>query len=276
MLKFSNCKINIGLNIYNKLPNGYHNIESIFYPVMLFDTIEIIPNNSGNINYTGYGLSINSPIENNLIVKAYKSLQQKFNVGGADIYVLKNIPMGAGLGGGSANAAYTLMLCNKIYNLQLDTTQLIQLAAELGSDCAFFILNKPAYTFGIGNLLKPINLDLSAYKIVILKTDVHISTSEAYANANKRGLKNDATNITEYLNQPIEKWHNYFTNDFENYVFHKFPEVAKLKEYLYKQGALYASMSGSGSAVFGIFNKNTSIDLNINNCFAFTDEQSLF
>ncbi|MFN4084095.1 MAG: 4-(cytidine 5'-diphospho)-2-C-methyl-D-erythritol kinase [Bacteroidia bacterium] len=255
MITFSNSKINIGLHIYDKLSNGYHNIESIFYPINWSDTIEIIPNKIGLVNYTQYGLKIDGSIDANLIVKAYNLLKADFNIGGADIYHLKNIPMGAGLGGGSANATYTLMLCNKIFNLGLNQNQLKIYASKLGSDCVFFIENKPAYVFGTGTETETIDLNLNEFFIVIVKPLFHVSTKEAYENAHKRGIKSNEILLKDLVKKPIKEWKNFLFNDFENYVFKKFPMVEEIKNKLYKNGALYASMSGSGSAVYGIFNE---------------------
>jgi 4-diphosphocytidyl-2-C-methyl-D-erythritol kinase len=270
MLAFSNCKINIGLNIYNQLPNGYHNIETIFYPVNWFDTIELIENKINSVRYTGYGLMVDGGVENNLIVKAYNMLKQDFNLPGADLYLLKNIPMGAGLGGGSANAAAMLKLCNTFFGLNLSNAALESYAAKLGSDCAFFINNKPAYTFGIGGNLKQIDLKLSDYYIGIVKPNVHISTKTAYENAYKRGEKKSNTALTDYVHLPVNEWQNYFTNDFEPYVFKEFKEVALIKDKMYELGALYASMSGSGSAVYGIFKHQPELKKHFNHPFIFS------
>lgn len=259
MLAFSNCKINIGLNIYDKLPNGYHTIESIFYPVNWQDTVEIIENQSNTITYHGYGLQVDGDVENNLIVKAYRVLKEKYNLPGADLYLLKNIPMGAGLGGGSANAAAVIKLCNNYFSLNLSTDEMETFAAQLGSDCAFFIKNKPAYTYGVGSQLQEIDLDLSNYYIGIVKPEVHVSTKLAYDNAYKRGKKNIATTLLDVINLPVNEWKNNFTNDFEPYVFKTHPEVAEIKNKMYELGALYACMSGSGSSVYGIFNKQPQV-----------------
>ncbi len=270
MLAFSNCKINIGLNIYNRLPNGYHNIESIFYPVNWFDTVELIENKNNSIKYTGYGLVVDGDVENNLIVKAYSMLMKDFKLPGADLYLLKNIPMGAGLGGGSANAATTLQLCNNYFGLNLNHAALESYAAKLGSDCAFFINNKPAYTFGVGSNLTPIDLNLSSYYIGIVKPNVHISTKLAYDNAFKRGEKQTNIALTDYIHLPINEWQNYFTNDFEPYVFKEFKEVALIKDKMYELGALYASMSGSGSAVYGIFKQQPELKKHFKQPFIFS------
>ena len=249
MITFPNAKINLGLNITERRPDGYHNLETVFYPIPLCDALEITDANKTSLTISG--LNIEGDIEKNLVVKAYRLLEEDFKLPTIEINLLKKIPCGAGLGGGSSDAAFTIKILNEKYNLNITEKQQKEYASKLGADCAFFISNKPSYATGIGNILKDINLSLSNYYIYLIKPNIHISTAEAYSSIIPQ--KNEVSLQDIILKTPIEEWKNYIFNDFEKSIFKQHQEIKELKETLYKQGALYASMSGSGSSVFGIF-----------------------
>ncbi len=256
MLAFSNAKINLGLNILNKRADGYHNIESIFIPVNLYDVVEIIQSKKTTV--TNYGKKINGPCEENLCYKAWELMHEKYDVKPINIHILKRIPMGAGLGGGSSNAAFTIMLINDLFNLNLSIDTLKSLSHKIGSDCSFFIENKPKLVKETGNILEDINLELAAYKIAIVNPKIHISTIEAYKNCIPKLSSN---NLKEVIKLPVEDWEGKINNDFENWAFETYPSIKETKEKLYSLGAVFASMTGSGSTVIGLFKKNQSIDL---------------
>ena len=250
MLYFSNAKINLGLNIISKRSDGFHNIESIFYPIYPQDAIEFIPNNKTKLSQSG--IIIEEKEDNNLIIKAYKILKDKYELPPLHFHILKNIPFGAGLGAGSANAAYTINALNNFFNLNISETERQTLAMKLGSDCTFFIKNKAVFVSGKGEILQDIKLDLSSFEIIVIHPNFSISTQEAYANILAQTPKKS---IKEIIKKPITKWKDSLTNDFEKALFKKYPILPKIKNELYKQGAVYAAMSGSGSAIFGIFEK---------------------
>ncbi len=271
MISFSNIKINIGLHIINKREDGYHNLETIFYSVPLNDTLELLNNNKesrNTINFYSFGLTIDGPIENNLIVKAYNLLANDFELNGVDFYLLKNIPMGAGIGGGSSNAAFTLKLLNEKFNLNLNTVQLENYAAKLGSDCAYFIENKPSFATGKGEVLNAIELNLNGYYFILVKPNIHVSTAEAFSNVVKRG--NTSVSLKDTIKKPIEEWKNLIENDFEKSVFKIHPSIEKIKEKLYANGAIYASMSGSGASVYGIFKNEINLKTEFESQFYFS------
>ncbi len=256
MVFFSNCKINLGLHITSKRNDGFHNLETCFYPINFFDVIEIIP--SKNFEFTTTGLPINIDIENNLCVKAYQLLKDNFpELPNVKIHLHKNIPMGAGIGGGSANAAYVLKGLQQKFNLPFSNTDLEIFAAQLGSDCTFFIQNQPCIASGRGEVLKTLKLDLSIYQILLIFPNVYISTKEAFAHIQPKLL---TQNIETLLQKPITNWKNNLQNDFEFSVFKQYPQLATIKEKLYNAGVLYASMSGSGSTIYGIFPNNLNLE----------------
>ena len=254
MIKFAPAKINIGLKVLNKRSDGYHNLDSIFYPIPLYDIMEFSKANKFDLITTG--LSVDGSLTDNLVYKAYDLINKQYNIGGLKIHLHKTIPMGAGLGGGSSNAASTLIAINSIFKLGLNDTELAKMAKQLGADCPFFIYNKAVNATGIGTQFKDVELDLSGYYIVLIKPNLHISTAEAYAGVKLEG--EDATlNLSTLKN--IDLWHNHFPNSFENHLFLKYPILNDLKESLYQQGAVYASMSGSGSSIYGIFKTKPEI-----------------
>ena len=254
MIVFPNCKINLGLNIVNRRPDGYHNLETVFYPVNgLFDAMEVTKADASINAYTLqlHGNSIDCEPEKNLVVKAYQLFIKQFNsLPSIDIHLIKHIPSGAGLGGGSSDAAFMLKLLNDMFEKHLSTKQLEDLAAQLGADCPFFIHNKPTYAKGIGDVFSPIDLSLKDYQIIIVKPNVFISTKEAFANILPH---QPSESIIDIIKSPIHEWRHYLTNDFEASIFPQHPEIANIKLQLYEKGAEYASMSGSGSSVFGLF-----------------------
>lgn len=250
MIKFPNAKINLGLNIVNRRQDGYHDIETIFYPIGLQDTVEIVTAKGKESSLTTYGREINCPTEKNLVMKAYRSLEKEFNLPPVDIYLHKNIPDGAGLGGGSADAAYTLQILNEMFGLNIPTDQLAKRAAKLGADCAFFIYNTPMMATGIGDILSTIEVNLQGKTLLLIKPDVSVPTAEAYSKVTPQ--KSDIP-LTSIINLPLVSWKNSLKNDFEPSVFSAHPELAEIKDKLYENGAVYASMSGSGSSIFGIY-----------------------
>ncbi|MCL2131355.1 MAG: 4-(cytidine 5'-diphospho)-2-C-methyl-D-erythritol kinase [Lentimicrobiaceae bacterium] len=253
MLTFPFCKINLGLHIINKRPDGFHNIETVFYPVeTITDVLEIIP--SEQFDFQCFGVQIDGEKEDNLVVKAYNLMKQHYHLPPVSISLLKKIPAGAGLGGGSSDAAAALVLLNKLFNLHLDTETLKTHAATLGSDCPFFIEGTPAFACGRGENLIPCNCpELEGKHIVVVKPDIHISTADAYCNCKPSSSE---MNLREIIQKPISSWKTLLKNDFEKTLFPAYPRLAEIKENLYQQGAMYASLSGSGSALFGIFEQN--------------------
>jgi 4-diphosphocytidyl-2-C-methyl-D-erythritol kinase len=249
MINFSPCKINIGLEITAKRPDGYHQIESVLYPVPLMDVIEIVRSTS-TFDYAQSGLMVEGKLESNLLYKAWKLVDENFGIGGIKLHLHKQIPMGAGLGGGSSNAATLLKMLNQYYGLNQSNTQLHHLAEKLGSDCPFFINNTAVFASQTGTELQSIDLDLANSFIVIVKAAVSVSTAQAYS-----GVKVQAAqfNLRELPTLDKEKWTSLVFNRFEPYVFQLHPELPLIKETLIKAGAIYASMSGSGSAIYGIF-----------------------
>jgi 4-diphosphocytidyl-2-C-methyl-D-erythritol kinase len=252
---FSNCKINLGLNIVAKRNDGFHNLETCFYPVALYDVIELIP--AKDFIFTTTGLSIPGDPSTNLCTQAYHLLKNDYpTIPNIHLHLQKNLPMGAGIGGGSANAAHVLQLLNQKFALQLSAAALKKYAAQLGSDCSFFIENKPCIATGRGEVLQPIAVSLAEYTIVLLFTHLHVSTATAFA---KVTPKKPVQPISEIVQQPIAYWRNHLVNDFETSVFEEYPILKNTKEQLYQLGALYAAMSGSGSTIYGIFSKDIDI-----------------
>jgi len=254
MICFPNAKINIGLYVLEKQKDGFHAIESLFLPIQLNDILEVVPQPQLKEKWVLHqsGLCVAGSERENLVVRAYELLDKEFSLPPVSLYLHKVIPMGAGLGGGSANGAFTLTCINQLFNLKLTQTQLESYAAQLGSDCPFFIQNSPAFVSGRGDRLEPILNDMgNTYCIVVVNPGCHVSTQKAYSqvvpNSQNRGA------IQRIISQPVNEWVTGLSNDFEPYVFDAFPEVQKIKEGFYKEGALYASMTGSGSSVYGIF-----------------------
>lgn len=259
MITFPNAKINLGLDVVEKRPDGYHNLETLFYPIPLCDILEITPaehTDAPDYTFEMYNAVFDGDSSDNLVVKAYKILASHHKLPKVRMQLYKHIPTGAGLGGGSANAAFTLKMLNSIAGLQLSEAELESYAARIGADCAFFIRNTPAYATGIGNELFPTPCNLSGYHLVLVKPDIHISTKDAYSLVTP---ERPATPLAQISAQPVSNWKDKMKNDFERSIFAKHPSMANIKEELYAMGAIYASMSGSGSAFFGIFEKEQDI-----------------
>lgn len=252
MITFPNAKINLGLNITGKRPDGYHNLETVFYPVSLEDALEVTLSKAPDkkISLHQSGLEITGALEDNLVVKAYLLLDNLFSLPPIDIHLYKHIPSGAGLGGGSSDAAFMLKLLNELFILNLNEKQLEDYAATLGADCAFFIKNAPTYAEGVGNEFSPVSLSLKDYQIIIIKPDIFVSTREAFSQIKPHHPENSLKDI---ITRPVSEWKHLMVNDFEASVFPKHPFIGDIKQELYNQGAMYASMSGSGSSVFGLF-----------------------
>lgn len=261
MIRFPIAKVNLGLNITKRRPDGYHDLETVFYPVWgLQDALEVIPKEKGETSLTEYGPTATfCPMEKNLVYKAYILLKDRFHLPELDIHLLKAIPSQAGLGGGSADASFMLKGLNELFNLGLGKEELLSMALQLGADCPIFIDPKPSYAEGVGEILEPIPLDLSGYDIIIVKPDIAISTKEAFQGVTPKVPEKNAKDIV--LNVPIKKWHSCLHNDFEDSLFPKYPVLSEIKEQLIQKGALYASMSGSGSSLFGIFERSEQVSM---------------
>ncbi len=256
MVVFPNCKINLGLNVLRKREDGFHDIETFFYPLPLKDALEVITGSEieTSVQFTTSGIAIEGKEEDNLCIKAYYLLKQFHpQLPNIKMHLHKAILMGAGLGGGSADGAFTLQLLNDKYRLQLLPEQLINYASQLGSDCAFFIINKPCFAEGRGEILTPLSLDLSAYTFVIVNPGIHVNTGWGYAQLHPHVPQKS---IKEIILQPVETWKTELVNDFEEAIFKAYPEIEAIKKELYQKGAVYASMSGSGSSVYGLFKKD--------------------
>ena len=263
MVIFPNCKINLGLRILRKRSDGYHDLETVFYPLALKDVLEIQRDSA--LNFTTYGLPIPGDRNGNLCLKAWQLLKRDFpDLPFVHIHLYKNIPIGAGLGGGSSDAAFTLLLLNKQLNLGLDTSRLLSYAAELGSDCPFFILNTPSLAGGRGEKLEAATLDLSGYCFVLIDPKLHVSTAQAFSLCTP---SSEGPSVHEIIQQPIDTWKDHLINDFESPVFQQHPTLRDIKDLLYTHGAVYAALSGSGSSLFGIFEKGKPPSLPVSSHF---------
>jgi len=263
MVSFPPCKINIGLYVVDKRSDGYHNLVTCFYPVPWTDVLEVV--RSEKLSFSNSGSIIPGDKNDNLCLKAYALLKKDFDLPPVKIHLHKIIPTGAGLGGGSSDAAHTLRLLNTIFHLRISDEKLFQYAAVLGSDCAFFIQDKPALAQGRGEILSDISLSLSGKHIVIINPAIHVSTAQAFANITPRSI--DINLVDVLTNQKVGAWKSQVKNDFEASVFNHYPELDEIKAKLYNAGALYACMSGSGSSLFGIFEEPTNLQ---NKFFGYT------
>ncbi len=271
MVVFPNCKINLGLHILDKRADGFHNIETVFFPVPLMDVLEITrvtgDQQVQEIAFTQSGDVIEGKAADNICIKAYQLLKNAFpQIPAIQMHLHKAIPSGAGLGGGSADGAFTLQLLNEKFSLNLSADQLISYSMLLGSDCPFFIINQPCYATGRGEILEPVKVRLTGFQLVLINPGIHINTGWAFGQ-----LKNLQTNADAYnrkslkaiISQPLQSWKNELANDFEGPVFLQHPGLSEIKESLYRAGAIYAAMSGSGSTIFGFFEKNIPLPLNL-------------
>lgn len=274
MITFPQAKINLGLNIVSRRPDGYHDLETVFYPIPLHDTLEIrtmdqrFPSDTAcDLKVTGDAIACNE--DDNLVVRAYRLLAADYVIPRVHAHLYKQIPSQAGLGGGSSDAAYMIRLIDERYRLNLGNAEMECYAARLGADCAFFISAEPAFATGIGDQLSPVNITcLHGLHLVVVKPDIAVSTREAYSMVQPRLPKKSCRDI---VSQPIETWASQLANDFEPSVFAQHPELARIKEQLYRQGAIYAQMSGSGSALYGIYNTEPhDMEKAFPNCRVFT------
>lgn len=255
MITVTPCaKINLGLNITEKRQDGYHNLETVFYPVPIFDTITIKENGKqpGSCELHVEGKKIEGNLQDNLVVRAYKAISERTLLPGVEITLKKNIPTQAGMGGGSADCAYTMVALNRMFGIGMTDEEIERIASKLGADCAFFVKSEPCFAEGIGDKMSKVNVSLDGYWMMVIKPEVSVSTKEAFSGIYPQKPKLCCRYIVE--NEPVEKWRELLVNDFEENIFKLHPSLKVIKETLYEHGAIYAAMSGSGSAVFGIFN----------------------
>ncbi|MBC7912848.1 MAG: 4-(cytidine 5'-diphospho)-2-C-methyl-D-erythritol kinase [Pyrinomonadaceae bacterium] len=254
MLSFPNAKINIGLNVVSRRRDGYHDLQTVFYPAKINDALEVVE--AENLSFEASGIEIPGYANENLCLKAYELIKRDHTIPALKIHLHKQIPIGAGLGGGSADAAFFIRLINEKFSLNLETAAMEDYTRQLGADCAFFIQNKPVFAQGKGDVFEDISLDLSEYYLVLVMPPVHVSTGEAY-----RGVKPvfPKHSLKELIKLPVEQWRNEIKNDFEESVFKNHPSIRGIKAALYEAGALYASMSGSGASVYGIFKEKNQL-----------------
>lgn len=257
MISFPNAKINLGLNIASRREDGYHNLETIFYPIPIHDALEIIEaKDSSQDTLIEAGNKVDANTDDNLVMKALRAMRSKYDFPKLDVHLLKKIPFGAGLGGGSADAAFMLRLINDKFELAASDNELADIAVKLGADCPIFIYNRPMYAEGIGEKLEEIDLSLKDHYLILVKPDVFVSTKDAFSKIKPTTPQN---NLREIAKRPVAEWKDLMVNDFETSIFSLYPQAGEIKEELYKQGALYASMSGSGSSVFGIFKNEVDL-----------------
>lgn len=254
MLTFANAKINLGLFLTEKRDDGYHNLQTVFYPIKIHDVVELVDADETSILIKG--IDIPGDATENICLKAFKTLQADFNLPHQQIVLLKNIPVGAGLGGGSSDAAFLVKLVNQKFKLDLSDAQMESYVRPLGADCAFFIKNKPTYAFAKGDEFEELDIDLSAYYLVLVKPSVHVSTAQAYS---KVKVKQPSTSLKDLIHLPLDDWQAQILNDFEPSVFENYPQIENIKTKLYLAGAKFALMSGSGSSVFAIFDKEIKL-----------------
>jgi len=257
MITFPNAKINIGLNILRKRADEFHDIESLFYPVAFFDVLELVK--SKQFEFTSSGLDIPGHSANNLCIKAYNIIKNDYSIGNVKMHLHKVIPMGAGLGGGSANGAFCINMLNELFELNIPVKKRINYAAQLGSDCSFFIENRSAFATGKGEILRPLNVDLSGKWIILVNPNIHVSTADAFSGVT---VDDSKTDLIDKLTSPLSRWNESIINEFETSVFKKYPQIESLKKELYDSGAEYASMTGSGSTIYGIFDQEPAVSFN--------------
>lgn len=258
MVTFPNCKLNLGLYVTAKRADGYHNISTIFIPVDLKDALEIIPRRDNFVSLHKSGLPVTGNDADNLCVKAWHLVKAKYpDISGVDMYLHKAIPLGAGLGGGSADAAFMLRMLSDLFQLEMPETELLELALGLGSDCPFFIYNKPCYATGRGEAIEPVTIDITPYKIVLINPGIHISTAFAFSQIQPAEPAFDLRTLSAI---PVEVWKDYCVNVFEAGACKEHPVIKSVKEELYNRGAVYASMTGSGSTVYGLFHHDQNIE----------------
>ncbi|MDR1330807.1 MAG: 4-(cytidine 5'-diphospho)-2-C-methyl-D-erythritol kinase [Tannerella sp.] len=261
MICFPNAKINLGLRVTGRRPDGYHDIETVFYPVPLRDALEVV--SATETSFTQSGIRLDAAPDDNLVLKALRALEKKYTIPPTAIYLKKAIPFGAGLGGGSADAAFMLKLLNAFAQLNISDRELEETAATIGADCPFFIRNRPVLATGTGNVFEPLSLSLRGYTLYIVKpNNVYVSTRDAYSLVKP---SKPACPLREIISRPVSEWATCLMNDFEPGIFTRYPVIGDIKEQLYAQGAVYASMSGSGASVFGLFEGDRT--LHFPDCF---------
>jgi 4-diphosphocytidyl-2-C-methyl-D-erythritol kinase len=263
VIVFPNCKINLGLHVIRKRNDGFHDLETVFYPLPFYDALEVIPGDKegiqNDISFTITGIAIDGDKENNLCIRAYQLLKKDFpQLPALQMHLHKTIPAGAGLGGGSSDAAFTVKLLNEKFQLNLSTGQLINYGLQLGSDCSFFIVNKPCFAKGRGELLEPVHIDLGRYRFILVNPAIPVHSASAYSQITPAL---PAKSIKEVIQQPAATWKDELKNDFEEIMFIQYPEIKKIKDELYDKGAVYASMTGSGSSVYGLIEKEKQVQL---------------
>jgi 4-diphosphocytidyl-2-C-methyl-D-erythritol kinase len=261
VVTFPNCKINLGLHILRKREDGFHDLETVFYPIPLTDALEVIheTDNQKTVSFASSGIAIERKDEENICIKAYELLKKDFDLPPVKIHLHKTIPVGAGLGGGSSDGAFMLLLLNKKFSLNISEEKLIEYALQLGSDCPFFIKNKVCYATQRGERLTSVQLDLSPYKIVLINPGIHINTGWAFSQIHP---SENRMSVLEIIQESVKNWMEKLSNDFEEAVFKHHSAIKEIKEELYRKGAVYASMSGTGSTVFGLFAKDNFPELN--------------
>ncbi|MDR1200786.1 MAG: 4-(cytidine 5'-diphospho)-2-C-methyl-D-erythritol kinase [Tannerellaceae bacterium] len=267
MICFPNAKINLGLNVVSKRPDGYHNIETVFYPVPIKDALEVV--GAETFSFSQTGIPVDAPAAENLVMKAMNLLKKHYFLPPLEVHLLKAIPFGAGLGGGSSDAAFMLKLLNDFLQLAIPVERLEEMASILGADCPFFVRNTPVFATGTGNQFEPVSLSLKGYYLCLVKPDITVSTPTAYAMVTP---KQPERSLKEIIESPISEWKNTMVNDFEKSVFSTYPLIKQIKEELYEAGAVYASMSGSGSSVFGLFESPTTRKSKYLSCFVWEGE----
>ena len=257
MITFPNAKINIGLNILRKRADEFHDIESLFYPVAFFDVLELVK--SKDFEFKSTGLGIPGYSDNNLCIKAYNIIKNDYSIGNVKMHLHKVIPMGSGLGGGSSNGAFCINMLNELFELNIPIKKRINYAAQLGSDCPFFIENRSAFATGKGEILRPFNVDLSGKWIILVNPNLHVSTADAFSGVT---VDDSKTDLIDNLTSPLSSWKESIINKFETSVFRKYPQIESLKKEFYNSGAVYASMTGSGSTIYGIFDQEPTVSFN--------------
>ncbi|MFN6335820.1 MAG: 4-(cytidine 5'-diphospho)-2-C-methyl-D-erythritol kinase [Sphingobacteriales bacterium] len=255
MIVFPNCKVNLGLHVVQKRPDGYHDLQTVFFPLPFRDILEILPSSSFALHSTG--LTIPGDPASNLCVKAYQLVKDRFpELPPVHIHLHKIIPMGGGLGGGSSNGSFTLLALNEIFDLKLARKDLLEMSIQLGSDCPFFIMNEPSYATGRGEQMKPVDINLKGYYIILVLPGIHVSTAQAFSGIIPKKPKTD---LEHNIGMAPDSWKDWLINDFEDSVFLQFPAIEVIKSWLYQQGAVYASMTGTGSTVYGLFKEKPAL-----------------
>jgi 4-diphosphocytidyl-2-C-methyl-D-erythritol kinase len=255
MVVFPHCKINLGLHVLRKRADGYHELDTCFYPITFHDLLEVLPSKKFSIALSGFSIPGNKA--DNICVKAYRLVQQDYPLPNISLHLHKSVPIGAGLGGGSSDAVFTIKALDRIFKLGITPEKLLHYAAQLGSDCAFFCQDNPMIGQGRGELLSPVSVSLKGYYLILLKPAIHISTKIAFSGLKPKERMVPVESIVTQV--PIDKWKDHLKNDFEETIFKHYPEIEDCKNTLYKYGAVYASMTGSGAAVYGLFTNETDV-----------------